>query len=162
MMYGIDRTRPNPPHGCLRIGAAACRFDVSVEQLKAYSREGLLIPLQTSCGVHYYTDDDYLWISTIGHLLHEAHLSFGDIRQLLAQRSCWQIRHCDFHTKGLCPLITDSSKPCWINRARCAVLCSYPCYSCTAYRSVPDWEVIRAFLSTPACDVSPANGYYGG
>jgi hypothetical protein len=77
MMYCIERTRSYPPHGCFKIETAARHFHVSVEQLKAYSREGLLIPLKTSRGIHYYTDDDYLWISTIGHLLHESASVFG-------------------------------------------------------------------------------------
>jgi hypothetical protein len=150
MNYGIEDMLPNPPSGCLGIHAAACHFNVSVELLREYACQGLLIPLISNRGVHHFTERDDIWIDTIGRLLHEAHLTFDGIRQHLAQYPCWQIRHCDFRSKGLCPLISDPSKPCWVNRARCSLLCSYPCYSCSVYRSAPNCDSFRALLSTSA------------
>jgi len=162
MCYGIERPLPHPPEGCVRIETAARHFDVPVGQLKEYAREGLLIPLKSSRGIRYYTDSDRLWVSTIGRLRQEAHLAFDEIRQLLAQCPCWKIRGCDFHSKNECPITSDLSKPCWVNRAMCSALGSNLCYSCTVYRSAPQCEALNALLTVPASGMPPADGYRGG
>jgi hypothetical protein len=163
MTYGIESPLPHPPAGCLRIEAAASRFDISADQLKEYAHEGLLVSLKSSRGDLYYSDRDYRWIHTVRRLQEEAHLSFDGIRQLLVSGcACWKFRHCDFHSKNECPLITDPLKPCWVNRAMCPVLCSYPCYSCIVYRSAPDCEALRVVLNAPAPGMRPTAGHCGG
>jgi hypothetical protein len=158
MSYGIERTPPHPPDGCFRVETAARHFDVPVVRLKQYVREGLLVPLKSSRGIPYYTDSDHLWVSTIGRLLREAHLSFDEIRQLLAGYPCWKLRGCDFHSRSRCPLIKDPSKPCWVNRAICSALGCYLCYSCTVYRSAPDRKPVKALLKAPASGASSTTG----
>ncbi len=163
MAYGIESPLPHPPDGCFGIEVAARQFEVSAGQLKRYVREGLLIPLKSRRGIAYYTGRDREWITTIGRLLEEAHLSFDEIRRLIVSRcTCWKIRHCDFHSKNECPLISDSSKPCWVNRYRCPVLCSYPCYSCTVYRSAPQCDALKEALNAAAPGAAAGSCYYGG
>lgn len=151
MCHGIECARPEPREEWLGIKAAAQQFGVSISELEQYTREGVLISLKTLDGP-CYTLSDYRWVATLGRLLREAHLSFEEIRQLLAKCACWEVRHCDFHSKQNCPLINDGTKPCWINRSMCSVLSSYPCYSCIVYRAAPDAEGFRAALggSAPA------------
>ena len=161
MRYGIERAYPDPQEKCLGIETAAQQFGVSVGDLEQYAREGLLIPLKNN-GSSYYTESDDRWVSTLKSLVGEAHLSFDDIRHLLSHCPCWKYRHCDFHSKSVCPLNQDPSKPCWINRKMCTVLSSYPCRFCIVYRSAPECESIRAVLSTPTLGISSEYGYYGG
>ncbi|MGA2002337.1 MAG: helix-turn-helix domain-containing protein [Terriglobales bacterium] len=149
--YGIEIGPPHPPDDCFRRDVAARRFDVSVNQLKEYAREGLLISLKSRRGIPYYTDRDSRWASALKRLQEEAHLSCDGIRQLLVSRcTCWKFRHCEFHGKAECPVTTDPSKPCWVNRAKWSVLVSHPCYSCIVYRSAPECEALRAALDVPA------------
>jgi MerR-like DNA binding protein len=146
MNYGIERAYPSPQEEALATETAARQFGVSVEELEQYTREGILISLKTDEGARY-TLSDYRWVAMVRRLMREARLSFEDIRHMLARCQCWKFRHCDFHSRQNCPLIKDTTKPCWINRSTCSFLTSYPCYSCIVYRSAPDCEGIRAVLT---------------
>jgi MerR HTH family regulatory protein len=149
MNYGIERAYPGPEEESLEAGNAALQFGVSVEELEQYTREGILIALKTEGGARY-TLSDYRWVATVRRLVREGGLSFEDVRHLLARCPCWKFRHCDFHSRQNCPLIKDTTKPCWINRSTCSFLSSHPCYCCSVYRSAPDCDGIRAVLSHSA------------
>jgi len=118
MSYGF-KTVCALPNNCYRGSTVARQLHISAELLREYEREGVLIPLKSLNGMSYFTERDYVWIETIGRLLQEVHLTFDDLGQALADCSCWNVRHCGFHSKKQCPLISDLSKPCWVNRAMC-------------------------------------------
>ncbi len=75
-------------NGSIKIGAVAGHFHVSVDLLRLYEREGLLIPMRLWRGVRYFTEDDYLWIDTILRLVREAQLNLPEIRHLLSTIRC--------------------------------------------------------------------------
>jgi len=171
------------PNGTIKIGAVARHFGVSVDLLRLYEREGLLIPLKSPRGTRYYTQHDYSWIGTILRLVREARLNFAGIRRLLALLPCWEIRQCGFDKRAGCPIIADASKPCWANRAACCKaqvpLPAVPisdvsfaartlvthgpcptgtedCYFCRVYRSAPSCENLKALLAaSPEASTSP-------
>ena len=159
MSYGIiNSPLVQPPAEWVTIDVAASRCNVTVEQIEEYTREGLLIPLKAKDELHF-TDLDYLWITTLKRLRDEAHLSFDDIRHcMLARCACWKFRHCDFHNTAECPMTTDPSKPCWVNRASWHILASYPCYSCLVYRTLPYCAGIGAVLHGSAAATAAGRG----
>ena len=119
-------------------------------------REGLLIPLKSENGTKYFTDLDYQWIETLQRLQQEAHLSSEAIRSLMLGRcGCWKFRHCEFHNTKECPMTTDPSRPCWVNRASWHILASYPCYSCLVYRTLPCCAGIGTVLHGSTLTRSP-------
>ncbi|HUB01877.1 MAG TPA: MerR family transcriptional regulator [Terriglobales bacterium] len=147
MSFGIEDSLPHPPAGCVTSEEASRHCGASVDEITLYEKEGLLVSLPSGNGIPYYTEHDYSWIHTIKRLRVEAHLSFDDIRHLLVSRcGCWQFRHCGFHKTEGCPIMTDTSRPCWANRAKLSVLVSHPCYSCVVYRSLSACAAVRAVL----------------
>jgi MerR family transcriptional regulator/heat shock protein HspR len=147
MRLGVERKQGHLPNGSLKIGTVAQHFNVSVDLLRLYEREGLLIPMKSHRGTRYFTEHDYLWIGTILRLVREARLNFAGIRHLLAMLPCWKIRNCGFESRRNCPVISDASRPCWANRAVCPVVSSQDCYFCQVYRSAPSCESFRALLA---------------
>jgi MerR HTH family regulatory protein len=143
---GIDKRQGHLPNGSIKIGAVARHFGVSVDLLRLYEREGLLLPIKSERGTRYFTEHDYLWISTILRLVREAHVHLAIIRQGLAALPCWRLRHCGFENRRGCPVISDESLPCWSNRATCPVICAQDCYFCPVYRSAPDCASFKALL----------------
>ena len=69
-----------PPSGMIKIGTVARHFNISVDLLRLYEREGLLIPIKSPKGTRYFTDRDYAWIGTVLRLVREARLNFAGIR----------------------------------------------------------------------------------
>lgn len=129
----------------IKIGAVARHFNVSVDLLRLYEREGLLIPIKSQKGTRYFTEQDYLWIGTVLRLVREARLNFAGIRHLLALLPCWKIRNCGFEKKQQCPVMKDPTAPCWTNRT-CSTSNAQDCYTCAVYRSAPSDENLNALL----------------
>jgi MerR family transcriptional regulator, heat shock protein HspR len=146
MRLAMERKQRHLPEGSLKIGAVAHRFNISVDLLRLYECEGLLIPLKSVRGTRYFTEHDYIWIETILRLVRQARLNFAGIRHLLSLLPCWQIRNCGFESKRNCPVISDATRPCWANRAICPVVCAQDCYYCDVYRSASRSEPLQALL----------------
>ena len=155
MRLGMEKKQGHLPDGSLKIGAVARHFGISVDLLRLYEREGLVIPLKSTRGTRYYTEHDYLWIGTVLRLVREARLNFAGIRHLLALIPCWEIHHCGFDSKQSCPVISDTSKPCWANRSACPVVAVRDCYFCQVYRAAPNSENFRALLAQNGNHVEP-------
>jgi MerR family transcriptional regulator/heat shock protein HspR len=129
----------------VKIGEVARYFDVSVDLLRLYEREGLVIPLKSAKGTRYFTERDYPWIATVIRLVREARLNFAGIRRLLALLPCWDIRTCGVVRKHDCHIISGAADPCWINHDCCQ---PGDCYACEVYRSACQCENLKAFLAS--------------
>lgn len=149
MHVSIAGSRVAPAAGAIKIGAVARHFSVSVDLLRLYEREGLLIPIKSQKGTRYFAERDFVWIGTILRLVREAGLNFAGIRRLLALLPCWEIRGCPYPRKQDCPVVSDATAPCWANRACACSGSSQECYSCPVYRSAPSCENLKALLASP-------------
>jgi MerR family transcriptional regulator/heat shock protein HspR len=129
----------------IKIGEVARHFDVSVDLLRLYEREGLLIPLKSPKGTRYFTEQDYPWIATVLRLVREAGLNFAGIRHLLALLPCWTIRECGSARQHDCSLNASADAPCWIDRKCCSPV---DCYSCGVYRSACQCENLKTFVAS--------------
>jgi MerR family transcriptional regulator/heat shock protein HspR len=128
----------------IKIGEVARHFDISVDLLRLYEREGLLVPLKSSKGTRYFTTRDYPWITTVIRLVREDGLNFAGIRRLLALLPCWDLRGCGDRRKEECAIILDAAEPCWIRHACCR---PDDCYACEVYRSACRCENLKALLA---------------
>jgi len=155
MRLGMERKQGHLPNGSIKIGAVAGHFGISVDLLRLYEREGLLIPIKSPRGTRYFTEHDYPWIAMILRLVRESRMNLAGIRRLLAAIPCWQIRNCGFESKRGCPVISDESRPCWSNRATCPVVCAQDCYFCRVYRSALTWEKFKTLLPEPSIPAPP-------
>jgi DNA-binding transcriptional MerR regulator len=128
----------------IKIGEVARSFDISVDLLRLYEREGLLIPLKSEKGTRYFTELDYPWIATVLRMVREAHLNFAGIRHLLALIPCGEIRGCGQTRKHDCPTISDAATPCWTEQNCCEPV---DCYSCDVYRAARHCENLKTFAA---------------
>jgi MerR family transcriptional regulator/heat shock protein HspR len=153
-----DLSTPDPAsnlgsavHSCseplkrIKIGEVARHFGVSVDLLRLYEREGLVIPLKSAKGTRYFTQRDYPWIATVLRLVREARLNFAGIRRLLALLPCWEIRNCGVNRKHECAVVSGATEPCWINHTCCE---PSDCYACDVYRAACQCENLKAFIVT--------------
>jgi MerR family transcriptional regulator/heat shock protein HspR len=138
----VSRSKKGAPRK-IKIGEVARHFDVSVDLLRLYEREGLLIPLKSAKGTRYFTELDFPWIGTVLRLVRDEHLNFAGIRHLLALLPCWDIRGCEAGRKHDCSVVAEASAPCWV-----AGNCCIPgdCYACDVYREALRCENLKAFV----------------
>lgn len=137
------RSKPDEP-ALVKIGAVARKFEISVDLLRLYEREGLLIPVKSDKGTRYFTELDFEWIETLLRLVREAGLNFAGIRHLLALLPCWDLESCVAKHKGVCPAKERAQEPCWIHHSCCQP--NRECYSCEVYRMSPSCENLRTLL----------------
>lgn len=127
----------------IKIGVVARYFGVSVDLLRLYEREGILIPLKSPKGTRYFTRQDYPWIATVLRLVREARLNFAGIRHLLALLPCREIRECDGTAKANCSMAAGAADPCWVHKSCCTP--EGDCYLCVVYRAAAKCENLKAF-----------------
>ena len=129
----------------IKIGEVARHFNISVDLLRLYEREGLLIPIKSPKGTRYFTEHDFPWIETLMRLVRSAGLNFAGIRHLLALLPCWQIRSCGDIRKPGCNIGEQiCEQPCWMTRNCCE---PGDCYSCEVYRSASHCENLKGFIT---------------
>ena len=129
----------------IKIGTVAKHFNISVDLLRLYEREGLLLPVKSTKGTRYYTARDFEWISTLLRLVRESGLNFAGIRHLLALLPCWNHNHCDDSKLGDCPNKMTSAAPCWSDETCC--LAEHDCYNCAVYRMAPNCGNLKVLLA---------------
>jgi DNA-binding transcriptional MerR regulator len=149
------------PSAKIKIGEVAQHFDISVDLLRLYEREGLLIPLKSPKGTRYFTRLDYPWIATILRLIRQSGLNFAGIRYLLALLPCHELRGCDAPPKANCSVNASATEPCWTHKTCCS---PGDCYVCDVYRAAGKCENLKVFVSNaaPALDSDDAPAEFPG
>jgi hypothetical protein len=125
-----------PQAGMSKIGDVAKRLDISVQAIRLYESEGLLISFKSEKGTRWYTEEDIQWISRIKGLISEG-LNFAGIRRLLAQIPCWSLKPCRPEDHAICPMRFEARMPCWIAPEKLCTEKLKECYHCNSYRRAP-------------------------
>jgi len=131
----------------IKIGEVARHFGVSVDLLRLYEREGLLIPLKSAKGTRYFTEFDYPWITMLMRLVRDDGLNFAGIRRLLALLPCWDLRGCQGHSRRECSNLMGIIDPCWMNGSCCEPT---DCYHCPVYRAAALCGNMKSLLANGA------------
>ncbi len=152
--YRPEQSSYLKPNRKMKIGAVAKHFNVSVDLLRLYEREGLLIPLKSDKGTRYYTENDMEWISTLLRLVRESGLNFAGIRYLTALLPCWETHRCSGPEQEKCTLAMSAAEPCWVRQTCCQA--ERDCYTCEVYRSAPKCTNLKAVLR-PTVQVGSAD-----
>jgi len=139
-----SRGKRQDANGLVKIGTVARKFEISVDLLRLYEREGLLIPVKSEKGTRYFTTVDFDWINTLLRLVRDAGLNFAGIRHLLALLPCWELQECGTNGTRTCPAKAHATEPCWIKHSCCQP--ERVCYTCDVYRSAPSCTNLRPLL----------------
>lgn len=130
-----------------KIGQAAKSLNISVELIRAYEREGILIPEKTKTGQRLFNAADVHWINCIRRLINEQGLNIEGIRRLLALMPCWELKPCAEEERNVCPAYLGAVKPCWMIKEETAGTCaSDNCRKCRVYQSAINCDNIKKIL----------------
>jgi len=127
-----------PQEGMLKIGEAARRLGISVQAIRLYESEGLLISFRSQRGTRWYSEEDIQWIAEIKRMVCSG-LNFEGIRRLLAQIPCWALKPCRPEEHAACNMRYEARMPCWVAPEKLCTEKLKECYSCNAYRRAPEY-----------------------
>lgn len=132
----------HPQPGMVKIGEASRQLGISVQAIRLYEQEGLIISFKSQKGTRWYSQEDLIWMRRIRELIGEG-LNFAGIRHLLAQVPCWELKPCSPEDRQGCCMRFESQVPCWAAPEK---LCSEKlkeCYFCNTYRSAPKFVNLK-------------------
>jgi MerR family transcriptional regulator/heat shock protein HspR len=127
------------------IGIAAKLTGVSVQLLRVYEKEGLILTEKTVTHRRLYSDLEIEKVRCIRRMINEHGMNFAGIRRLLALIPCWKLRKCTPQEKNKCEGYKSSSIPCWATEKKC----SHPlpsCRDCIVYQASVDYNDLKALL----------------
>jgi MerR family transcriptional regulator, heat shock protein HspR len=143
-----------PPPGMLKIGDVARRVDLSVQTIRLYEAEGLLISFKSSKGTRWYSEGNIRWIQEIQDLLAEG-VNFAGIRRLLAQLPCWEMKPCNQEQKEKCSMRTEGRLPCWITPSKLCLEQLKECFHCATYNQAAEFINLKTRTKILLQDVPP-------
>ncbi len=125
----------------------AQQLNLSVESLRLYEREGLLVPYKLDSGHRRYTDSDIEWIACIQRQIHENKLNFAGIRYILSMLPCHEMKPCGLEDYQTCPAGEKSCRPCWdFDDTPCREK-GANCRTCVVYQQVLNVENLKKIIS---------------
>lgn len=129
------------------------RVDISVETLRLYEREGLIIPYKSSSSHRRFTDTDVEWGHCIQRQIHENKLNFAGIRYLLSLLPCHEMKECCLEDLESCPAGSKSCRPCWDFKDTPCGDKGENCRACVVYQQVLNIDKLKEILSVKfKCD----------
>jgi MerR family transcriptional regulator/heat shock protein HspR len=129
-----------PQSGMLKIGEVARRLGISVQTVRLYESEGVVISFRSSGGTRWYCEEDIRWIGQIRSMMAEG-LNFEGIRRLLAQLPCWALKPCRPEDHAACAMRLEHRVPCWLAPEKLCTEQLRHCYHCRTYRRA--WEFLN-------------------
>jgi len=129
-MYNSD----NPFEPMLSIGYVAKKLNVSVQTVRLYEKEGLILPLRTPTDRRLYSLSDLDRLRCIRKMITEHGLNLNGIKRIMSLIPCWEFKGgVDDDCKN-CPAFNEAEGPCWSFKNVGDKCKDEDCRSCPVYR----------------------------
>lgn len=128
------------------IGTAAAMIGVSVQTLRLYEHEGLLIIHKTSGNQRLYSDADIERIKCIRHAINEEKISVEGMKRIHGMIPCWDIIRCSDEERRNCSAFTKHTGGCWTYDHHHSVCAATECRLCPVYTKSSDCSSIKEFI----------------
>lgn len=125
------------------IGSVARMLGISVQTLRHYEREGLIIPYKSDSNQRWYSKADIERLECIRRAISEEKLSIEGIKHIHALIPCWQIRSCSEQDRADCEAFKGHTRGCWNYSHSNNVCGSRDCRLCEVYNLAVNCEEIK-------------------
>jgi MerR family transcriptional regulator/heat shock protein HspR len=125
------------------ISTAAKLLNVSVQTLRLYEKEGLVISFKKSSKHRLYSKADIERIECIRKAITEKKMSINGIRTMYSLIPCWDIVNCSDEDRNNCQAYAGHSQPCWSSSHPGTVCETKVCRECDVYKNFVDCEKIK-------------------
>ncbi len=144
---------PNEP--MYTIGSVARLLKVSVQLLRLYEREGLILPVRSEAGHRRYSRSDVDRLSCIVDAIRKRKFSIAAIRKIHSLIPCWQIIGCSEADRQACPAFSTESEACWVVKGRMTTCTSRDCRLCVVYQRSVECSSIKQFIIDATTSPAP-------
>lgn len=129
------------------IGTAARMLNVSVQTLRMYEREGLLLPFKTEGNQRRYSNADIERIECIRRAINKQKISIEGIKRIYAMMPCWNVMNCSEHDRAVCPAYRGHYGGCWTYHHTQTTCATKECRLCEVYKRTNDCEQIKGEIA---------------
>ena len=129
------------------IGEAADLLGISVQTLRYYEREGLIIPFHRESKHRRYSTQDIERIRCMRTMINEQKVSIEGIKHLLAMIPCWNIKGCSSASRIKCDAFQLHSTPCWMVTHKSKECKNAECRICPVYTEITDCQKLKRVIT---------------
>ena len=133
----------NPDTPLYSIGSAARMLNVSVQTLRLYENEGLIVPRRTIGGHRFYSDADIERLECIRKAINEEKISINGMKRIHAMIPCWDIIKCSEQERAGCTAYKGHSGGCWTYNHTITICAGKDCRLCEVYKLSSNCERIK-------------------
>lgn len=118
----------------MSIGTVANKLQISVQTVRLYEHEGLILPHKSPGGHRLFSHHDLEKLNCIRNMITEHGINLQGIKRLMSMIPCWELKGGLDDDCRNCPAYHESSGPCWALK-RVGEKCTLQdCRSCPVYR----------------------------
>lgn len=128
------------------IGKAAKKLSVSVQTLRLYEREGLILPFKTPGNQRMYSDEDIDRLQCIRTMINRDKISIGGMKQLQGMVPCWDIIKCSDNERNNCSAFNKHTGGCWTYEHTHSICATKECRLCEVYKLSSNCEQIKELI----------------
>jgi MerR family transcriptional regulator/heat shock protein HspR len=137
------------------IGTAAAMIGVSVQTLRLYEHEGLLVIHKTSGNQRMYSDADIERIHCIRRAINDEKISVGGMKRIHGMVPCWDIMKCSADERRRCPAFTKQNGGCWTYEHTHSICAVTDCRNCEVYKLSGNCEQIKELIIRSSLTLQP-------
>jgi MerR family transcriptional regulator/heat shock protein HspR len=121
---------------------------VSVQTLRLYENEGLILPAKSSGGQRRYSRADVERLECVRHAITEQKISISGIRHMQSLVPCWQIVKCTPEERHQCPAFCNHEGGCWTYHHLSNACASRDCRTCEVYQQATTCAGIKQIIQS--------------
>jgi len=139
----------DPYEPVLTIGSVAKQLGVSVQTVRMYADEGLIVPHKTKSGQRRFSVHDLDRLTCMRHMITDHGLNLKGIKQMMALIPCWEYRGGLDDDCRSCPVYSQMIGPCWSVRDVGHKCRHENCRDCRVYRLRISCEEFKEIIHGP-------------
>lgn len=136
----------DPDQPVFSISTAAQLLHVSVQTLRLYEAEGLILPARSNGNQRKYSRNDLERLRCLREALQEQKLTIPAIKRIISLIPCWDIVGCTEKDRRSCPAYLGHEKPCWSYTHTDSICASLECRGCPVYRLASNCDQIKSSI----------------
>ena len=139
------------------IGSAARILGVSVQTLRLYESEGLILPQKSAGGHRLYSELDIERLKCIRKAIVEDKIGINGIRRMQSLIPCWQFAGCSESDRKSCPAYGEHAGGCWTYKHQNNACAERTCPSCQVYIKSSTCAGIKEMIQESTRHIPPTS-----